>query len=97
MSVKALNPDEAKRLADQLHLEHPDGVVVDDVRPGSLADDLELQRFDVILSINRTDVRSVNDFNRLQSQLKPGQDVLLWIARRNGRGYTTYYLADRLP
>jgi serine protease Do len=97
MSVKALNPDEAKQLADQLHLGHPDGVVVDDVRPGSLADDLELQRFDVILSINHTEVRSVDDFNHLQSQLKSGQDVLLWIARRNGRGYTTYYLADRLP
>jgi hypothetical protein len=39
----------------------------------------------------------VDDFTRLQSQLKSGQDVLLLIARRDQRTFSTLYLADRLP
>lgn len=97
VSVKALTADQTKQLSQSLHLANPQGVMVDDVKPGSMADNLEIQRFDVILSINHTDVKSLNDFNRLQSQLKPGQDVLLLIARRNSRGYSTYFLADQLP
>ena len=97
VSVKALTPEQTKQLSQSLHLSGPEGVVVDDVKPGSPADDLEIQRFDVILSINHADVKSTNDFNRLEAQLKPGQDVLLLIARQTSRGYSTYFLADQLP
>ena len=95
--MKALTADQTKQLSQSLHLANPQGVMVDDVKPGSMADNLEIQRFDVILSINHTDVKSLNDFNRLQAQLKPGEDVLLLIARRSSRGYSTYFLADQLP
>jgi serine protease Do len=95
LSVKDLAPDQVKQITAQLR--RPAGVMVDDVDPGSFADDLSIQRFDVILSINRADVHSVADFKRLQSQLKSGQDVLLMIARRTQRGYSTLFLADQLP
>jgi type II secretory pathway component PulC len=53
---------------------------------------------DVILSINHHTVASAEDFNRLQSSLKSGQDVLLLIARSSGpHSFTTLFLADRLP
>ena len=97
VSVKDLDTDEAKELSTQLHLPQPTGVIVVDVTPGSFADDLGLERFDVILSVNHTDVRSTDDFNHLQSQLKSGQDVLLLIARRSGSMYATLFLADQLP
>ena len=70
---------------------------MNDVKPGSFAQDVGLQRNDVILSINQKAVTSVDDFNRLQSHLKSGQDVLFLLARRNGRSFTTLFLADRLP
>jgi serine protease Do len=98
VAVRNLPREQAQDLADQLHLEGRQGVIVMDVKPGSFAADLMVQRGDVILSLNRKPVASVEDFNRLQGQLKSGQDVLLLIARRNmQRGFSTYFLADRLP
>jgi serine protease Do len=97
LSVRSLPPEQGREIAAQLHLTGPQGVLVSDIKPGSFAEDVGLQRYDVILSINQKIVASVDDFNRLQSQLKSGQDVLFLIARRNGRSFTTQFLADRLP
>ena len=97
LSVKSLVPDQAREIAGQLHLANPQGVLVSSVKPGGFAEDVGLQRLDVVLSINQKAVSSVEDFNRLQSELKSGQDVLFLIARRNGRSFTTLFLADRLP
>jgi serine protease Do len=97
LSVKSLPSDQAREIARQLHLTSPQGVLVNDVKPGSFAEDVGLQRYDVVLSINQKNVSSADDFNRLQSELKPGQDVLFLIARRNGRSFSTLFLADRLP
>ena len=47
------------------------------VQPGGFASDLGVQHGDIILSINHHPVVSVEDFNRLQSSLKSGADVLL--------------------
>jgi serine protease Do len=97
LSVKSLPSDQAREIAGQLHLTSPQGVLVNEVKPGGFAEDVGLQRYDVVLSINQKTVSSVDDFNRVQSQLKSGQDVLFLIARRNGRAFTTLFLADRLP
>jgi serine protease Do len=98
VTVKNLSRDQAQDLADQLHLEGRQGVLVTDVQAGSFASDLGVQHGDVILSINKHTVASLEDFNRLQSQLKSGNDVVLLIARRSGpRTFTTLFLADRLP
>ena|SRR5487761_202951 len=97
VTVKSLDPSDAKDLSDQLRLPHPAGVMVTDVMPGSFADSVGLERFDVILSVNHTEVRSSDDMSHLESQLKPGQDVLLLIARRSGSKYSTLFLADQLP
>ncbi|MGH9398012.1 MAG: trypsin-like peptidase domain-containing protein [Terriglobia bacterium] len=97
LSVQNLSPEQAKTIAAQLRLSNPAGVRIENVEPGSFADDLGLERFDVILSIDHQVVRSIDDFNRLQSHLKSGQDVLFLVARRNGAGYSTFFFADPLP
>jgi serine protease Do len=98
VSVKSLTHEQAQELVDQLHLDSPQGILVMDVQPGGFASDLGLQHGDIILSINHHTVRSAEDFNRMQSSLKSGQDVLLLIARVSGpRSYSTLFLADRLP
>jgi serine protease Do len=97
LSVRSLTSDQTGELADQLHLSGPQGVLVSDVKSSGFAADLGVQRGDVILGLNHQPVRSAEDFSRLQSQLKSGQDVLLLIARRTQRTFTTIYLADRLP
>ena len=98
VAVKNLTREQAQELADRVHLEARQGVLVSEVIPGGFAFDLLVQRGDVILSINHQPVSSVDEFNRLESQLKSGTDVLLLIARRTSpRGWTTIFLADRLP
>ncbi len=98
LSVRNLTPDLAQELARQLNLTGQSGVMVSEAEPGGFSADLGLNHGDVILSINRQPVNSVDDFNRIQSQLKSGQDVLFLIARRSSqRTFTTLYLADRLP
>jgi serine protease Do len=97
LQVRNLTPDQAKEIVSQLHLSAPQGVLVKDTSPGGFASDLGVFRGDLILSINRQPVKTVDDFTRLQSQLKSGQDVLLLIARRDQRTFSTLYLADRLP
>jgi serine protease Do len=98
LSVKDLTPDQARTIARDLRLSGPEGVVVADVKGGSFADDLGLGRFDVILSINRRPILSVEDFQRTVSALRPGQNALFLVARESdGGGFTTVFLADRLP
>jgi S1-C subfamily serine protease len=98
LGVKNLTADQGQELATQLHLESRQGVLVLEVQASGFASDLGVEHGDVILSINRHPVTSVDDYNKLQGQLKSGGDVVLLVARRNGpRGFTTLFLADRLP
>lgn len=71
-------------LAGRLNIPANKGIIVQDVKPGSFADDIGLSRGDVILEINKQPVNSVDDFRKIQSQLKSGQDVVFLV--RQGRG-----------
>jgi len=98
LSVKSLTREQAQELVERLHLESQQGVLVAGIQPGSFAMDLGVHHGDVILSLNHHGVGSAEDFKRLQSSLKSGDDVLLLIARASGpHSYTTLFLADRLP
>jgi serine protease Do len=98
LSVKSLTREQAQELVDQLHLDSKQGILVMNVQPGGFASDLGVQHGDIILSINHHTVASAEEFNRIQSSLKSGEDVLLLIARGSGpHSYTTVFLADRLP
>jgi len=94
LSVGAVTND----LADRFDLPVGKGVVVRDVRPGSFAEDLGLNRGDVILEINRQPVNSEDDFDRITSSLKSGQDVVFLRRQlRAGREGGTEFLAGTLP
>jgi len=98
VSLKSLTREQAQDLADKLHLDSQQGVLVVNVQAGGFASDLGVQHGDIILSINHHPVASVEAFNRIQSSLKSGEDVLLLIARSSGaHSFTTLFLADRLP
>ncbi len=97
LSAHSLSNQQAQKIADKLRLSGPQGVAVTEVKPDGFAEELGLQTGDVVLSINRQPVASVDDFNRLQAALKPGQDVLLLVARPSQSTYVTMFLADRLP
>jgi serine protease Do len=94
VTVRDLTPE----MADRLNVPSGQGVVVQDVKPGSFADDVGLTRGDVILEINKQKVNSQEDFDRIQSSLKSGQDVVFLVRQRGaGRNDGTIFLAGTLP
>jgi serine protease Do len=73
-------------------------VIVQDVKPGSFAEDVNLGRGDIVLEINRQPVNSEDDFSRLESSLKSGQDVVFLVRQRGStRQDGTIFLAGTLP
>jgi serine protease Do len=93
-TVRNLTPD----MADRLNVPSGQGVVVQEVKPGSFADDIGLTRGDVILEINKQKVNNEEEFDRVQSSLKSGQDVVLLVRQRGaGRNDGTIFLAGTLP
>src|SRR5215469_1966133 len=93
MAIRSLTPDMADRLGVPAK-----GVIVQDVKPGSFADDVGLNRGDVILEINKQAVNNEDDFSKIQSSLKSGQDVV-FLVRPRGAGPQdgTIFLAGTLP
>lgn len=94
LTVRSLTPD----LADRLDLPAGKGVIVQEVRGGSFADDIGLNRGDVILEINKQPVNSTEDFARIEGTLKSGQDVVFLVRPRGaGRQDGTIFIAGTLP
>ncbi|HET7207461.1 MAG TPA: Do family serine endopeptidase [Terriglobales bacterium] len=93
VTVRSLTPDMADRLGVPAK-----GVIVQDVKPGSFADDVGLNRGDVILEVNKQPVNNEDDFNKLQTTLKSGQDVVFLVRPRgSGPQDGTIFLAGTLP
>ncbi|HWC16518.1 MAG TPA: Do family serine endopeptidase [Terriglobales bacterium] len=93
ISVRAITPD----MADRLSIPANKGVIVTDVKPGSFAEDIGLSRGDVILEVNKQAVNSEDDFRRITSQLKSGQDAVFLVRQGRGRNASTIFLAGTLP
>jgi len=94
ITVRSITPD----LADRLSIPAGKGVVVQDVKQGSFAEDLGLNRGDVILEVNKQPVNSPDDFTKIESSLKSGQDVVFLVRPRGARSQEgTIFLAGTLP
>ncbi len=78
------------------------GVLITNVIAGSFADDVGLEPQEVITSINRQDVNSVDDVERIQAGLKPGDPVVFRVVRRGRQGggpgeWQAEFLSGTLP
>jgi len=91
--VQPITPD----IATRLQIPQGKGVIVQEVKPSSFADDAGLSRGDVILEINKQPVNSVADFNRVQAALQSGQDVAFLVRQGRGRSAGTMFLGGTLP
>ncbi len=93
ITVRAVTPE----IADRLELTAGQGVIVQDVKPGSFGDDVGVARGDVILEVNKQSVNSEAEFSRIQSVLKSGQDVVFLVRQRgSGSQDGTVFLAGTL-
>ncbi len=94
VTVRKVTPE----MADRLDMEAGKGVIVQDVKPGSFAEDVNLARGDIILQINKQPVNSEDEFSKIESSLKSGQDVVFLVRQRgSSRQDGTIFLAGTLP
>jgi len=83
----------------QFNVKETGGVLIQQVEPGSFAEDIGLAPKDILMSINRQPVNSVADVKRIQGTLHAG-DAVAFRVLRQGRGqssWTAVYLAGTMP
>jgi len=94
VTVRKVTPE----MAERLDMPAGKGVIVQDVKPGSFAEDVNLGRGDIILEINKQPVNSEEDFTLIESSVKSGQDVVFLVRPRgSGRQDGTIFDAGTLP
>src|SRR3984885_11869798 len=94
VTVRKLTPE----VADRLDLPSGKGVMVTDVKPNSFAEDIGLGRGDIILEINKHPVNGEDEFARVESSMKSGQDVVFLVRQRGTtRQDGTIFDAGTLP
>jgi serine protease Do len=93
ISIQNLTPD----IVGRLGLSANSGVLVTSVDANSFAEEVGLQRGDVILEVNHQAVSKVDDVLRIQRDLAPKSDVVFLVQRNQGGDTTSLYLAGTLP
>ena len=94
VTVRKVTPE----MAERLDMPAGKGVIVQDVKPGSFAEDVNLGRGDIILEVNKQPVNSEEDFARIESSVKSGQDVVFLVRPRgSSRQDGTIFDAGTLP
>jgi len=78
IQVRALGDDEKNLTTDKA------GMVVTRVEPNSFAADIGMLDRDIITSIDRKPINSVDDIKKIQSTLKPGDPVVFRVVRSFG-------------
>jgi serine protease Do len=84
LSTQELTPD----IARSLGLSDPKGVVITQVEPGSPAEEANLRQGDVIVEINQTPLKDMDDYKQVLDKVTKGETMLLLVRRGNNTFYT---------
>jgi len=98
MSVQDLRPVDRQNLG----YKGTGGVLVASTEPGSFADDIGLEKGDIIVELNREKINNKEDIRRIQGTLKPGQPVAFQVMRqaqgpRGGGEWQSFFAAGTVP
>ena len=80
MALRELTPEER----DRMRLKVGEGVIVAGVRPDSPAADAGVREGDVILEVNRTPIKTVDELKKLIATVAQDKPLLLLLRRNNG-------------
>jgi serine protease Do len=91
-----------QNLTDQqrqnLGIKERGGVQISSVEPNSFAEDIGLTAKDVLISINRQPVNTVDDVRKIQNSLKAGDAVAFRILRQDrSKNWNAEFVAGTLP
>lgn len=70
------------------------GAVIEQVKPGSPADNAGLQQGDIILEVNRHKVQSASDVQQALQNVPKGQDALLLVWSNGGNAFRVLHAPD---
>jgi serine protease Do len=76
LSVREIDQEFTNRFGERM-----EGVIVSRVEPMGPAFDAEIERGHVLLEINRTPVRSYEDYRRLTASARPGDILTLYVLK----------------
>jgi serine protease Do len=93
LHIEGLTADRAQHIG----IEGQKGVMVSGVEPASFADDAGFQNGDVVSEVNSQAITSVEEYRKAVSKLKPGENVVFKILRRNGDRVMTMFLPGVVP
>ena len=93
ITVKPVTPETAERMGTP----EGKGVQVSDVKADSFGYDLGLQPGMVIMKVNKQPVNSEEDFHKITSQLKSGQDVVFLVRAGRGAGGGNAFISGTIP
>jgi len=79
LTVQTMTP----QLAEQLNAKAGEGVVVTQVRPGSIAASAGIVAGSIIVQVNRIPIKSAEDFNREVKKSSASKRMLLLIRKNN--------------
>ncbi|MBN1594380.1 DegQ family serine endoprotease [candidate division FCPU426 bacterium] len=82
-----------EEMARQLKTKNVQGVVVTDVQSGSPAEGAGIEPGDIVREINQQKITNADVFERLLRELKPGNELLLRVERRD----YPIYMVMRIP
>jgi serine protease Do len=82
-------------MREQLQAPHDvHGAVIEQVQPGSPADNAGLQQGDIILEVDRKKVQSASDVQQALSNVPKGQDALLLVWSNGGNSFRVLHAGD---
>jgi len=85
LRVTAITPDSAKEVG----LSRSEGVIVQDVEPGSPGASAGLRKGDVIMEVNRQKIKDETDYQRVMEKVTPEQGALFLV----NRGGSTFFVS----
>lgn len=93
LSVKEITPELRRKYSIPEEVET--GVVVVGIDPTSVTARIGVQVGDVITKINRTRIKSVEDYKKVFEELEPGDSVALFISRKDARFYASFQIPKK--
>jgi len=88
--VRPLDP----QLAQRFNLDTDKGVIIADVRRGSPALDAGLRPGDVIVELDKKEIKSLQDYKSALAAVKPGDTALFLVKRGNNTIYTAVRVGE---
>ena len=92
LGLADLTPDVRNQLQAESSVH---GAIVEQVQPGSPADNAGLQRGDVIMEVNRHPVKSASDVAQALSSVPSGQDALVLVWSQGGSTFRVLHPAEK--